>query len=354
MPLPGFVDALKHWAEPGDKDWFAYKMSERNAQQAVAASLSASLGMPFVPEDIAMTNGAFGAISAAFHAILEAADEVVFCIPPWFNYAAMIVLAGAVPVKVKLRPETFDLDLDAIAAAITRRTRIVIVNAPHNPTGRVYPPETLTALAGILTKASERYGRPIYLLSDEPYNRLVFDGRPFHSPVKFYAHAFITFSYAKILLTPGMRIGYLALPPTMPLADRERLRRDVATAQVNLGWLYPNALLQHAIEDLEKLSIDIAHLQRKRDRLVEGLRAAGYEVHSPEGAFYLLPKSPAPDDIAFAERLAQDNVYVMPGTVCEIPGYLRLCFTASDDMIARSLPVFARAIREVGNEAAAG
>ena len=343
LPPAGFVEALKTWAEPRSVDWFAYKVSQPEARAAVARSLTAWRGLPFEPEDIAMTTGAFGAIAAALSATLDPGDEVIMNLPPWFNYEAMIVSLGAKPVKCRVAAD-FDLDLAAIEAAITAKTRMVIVNTPNNPTGRVYPPATLARLAEILTAASARHGRTIYQLADEPYSRLVFDGKDFPSPSAFYPETMISYSYGKVLLTPGQRIGFLALPPTM--ADREPLRESVMLAQIAGGFLFPNALLQHAIEDLDRLSIDIARLEEKRDRLMAGLEAAGYRLHRPEGTFYLLPKSPLADDEAFCAALAERGLLVLPGRVCEIPGHFRITFTASMEMIERALPVFAEVMAE--------
>ena len=339
LPPAGFVEALKFWAEPQSVDWFAYKVSQPEARAAVARSLSKWRGLPFEPEDIAMTTGAFGAIAAALSATLDPGDEVIMNLPPWFNYEAMIVNVGAKPVKVKVREEDFDLDLAAIEAAITPKTRMVIVNTPNNPTGRVYPPATLEALAELLTAASNRNGQVIYQLSDEPYSRLVFDGKSFPSPSAYYPNTMITYSYGKVLLTPGQRIGFLALPPTMP--ERAPLRESIMLAQIAGGFLFPNALMQHAIEDLDKLSIDLPRLHEKRDRLVAGLRAAGYELHVPEGTFYLLPKSPLADDEAFCEQLAARGLLVLPGRICACPGRFRVTFTASMEMIEKALPIFA-------------
>lgn len=348
MPLPGLVAALKKHAEPQNPQWFAYKMSERTSQAAVAEALREWRGMPFESEDVIMTSGAFGAISVALRALLEVDDEVIFSLPPWFTYEAMVLAMGGQPVKVPLQAEDFDLDLDAIEAAISERTRMIIVNTPHNPTGRIYPEETLERLAAILTSASERNGRTIYLLSDEPYSRLVFDGKPFISPLAFYRHSLMSYSYGKVLLTPGQRVGYLALSPGM--AERDAIRDSVTLAQLTNGWAFPNALLQHAIADLEELSVnlDIVPLQIKRDRFLVGLRDAGYEVHTPESTFYLVPKSPIADDWAFTEQLAAAGVYVMPGGVCELPGYLRICFTASEEMIEQALPIFAQVRADAG------
>ncbi len=344
MPLPGFTAAVKRWAEPQDKDWFAYKENVESAQRAVATALRERTGIPFEPDDVSMTTGAFAGLSICMRTLLDPGDEVLYLSPPWFFYESMIVSAGGAPVGVKIPPPDFDLPLDAIAAAITDRTRIVIVNTPHNPTGRMYPTADLERLAEILTDASERNGRPVWLLSDEAYNRIVYTPNKHVSPVAFYPHSFLIYTYGKQLLTPGERVGYIAFPPTMP--DSDSVRTAVFAQSLVVGWAFPNAIQQYMIEDLEELSIDLDHLQRKRDRMVEGLRSAGYELHVPEGTFYLLPKSPNPDDDAFTERLAQDEVYILPGSIVELPGYFRISVTASDEMIEQALPVFEKAFAE--------
>jgi aspartate aminotransferase len=347
MPPAGYVETLKKWTEPRHPQWFNYATNDPGARAAVAAALRDWRGLPFEAADIAMTTGAFGAIAAALHALVDPGEEVIFSLPPWFNYESMIVAVGGVPVKVRVDAASFDLDLGAIASAITPRTRMVIVNTPHNPTGKIYPPETLQGLADLLTRASAEHGRAIYLLSDEPYSRLVFEGKPLHSPTAYYPNTLLAYSYGKTLLTPGERIGYLALAPSMP--EREVMRESLTLAQIVCGFAFPNAILQYAVGDLEKLSIDVAHLQRKRDRLLEGLRAAGYDVHTPDGTFFLLPKSPIADDVRFCEILAEDHVFVLPGSVCEMPGYFRITFTATEEMVERALPRFAAAIARATN-----
>lgn len=344
MPLQGFVDALQTWSVPRNKDWFGYKNSEPHAQTVVANSLQRMLGMPFEPNDIAMTTGGFAAITAALKAVTDPGDEVIYSLPPWFSYEPLCAEAGVSPVKVTIDLETFDLDLGAIEQAITDRTRVVIVNTPHNPTGKVVPAETLTRLAQILEDASRRIGRRIYLVADEAYNRIVFDGIEYHSPLEFYPYSFMAYSYGKTLLAPGQRMGYVAMPPTMPVEQREALREGLSAIQFGSGFLFPNALLQHAIGDLEGLRLDVDHLQQKRDHMVDALREMGYEMHRPEGTFYLFPKSPIADDRAYADVLIEENVAVLPGTLFETPGYFRICLTANDDMIERGLPGFRRAI----------
>lgn len=345
LPVAGFAEALQKWSVPQNKDWFAYKMSEPESQQVVAQALLAWRGIEFAPEDIFMTNGAFAAITVALGALLDAGDEVIFNSPPWFFYEQIILSRHGKPVRVRVNAETFDLDLDAIERAITKNTRAILVNSPNNPTGKIYPPETLQALAALLEKHSAANGREIYLLSDEAYSRIIYEGRAFASPTTFYPNSILLYTYGKTLLTPGQRIGFIALPPNMPPETRAALNPALFMSQLVTGYAFPNALLQHALSDLEKLSIDIPHLQAKRDWLVRELQRLGYQVHSPEGTFYLLPRSPLADDWAFAEKMVAHNVIIMPGEVVEMPGYFRLSLTANDGMIERALDGFAAAIK---------
>jgi aspartate aminotransferase len=350
MPLSGFVDALQRWSVPQENDWFAYKMSEPESQRIVAESLRRSRGLLFEPDDIAMTTGAFGALAVCLDAIVDPGDEVIFPTPPWFFYEMLILHAGGAAVRVPVDSATFDLDLDAIRGAITERTRAIIINSPNNPTGKIYPPETLEALAKILTDASQRNGRTIYLLSDEAYSRILYGGRDYFSPVVYYPNSFLIYTYGKTLLTPGQRIGYIALPPTMP--DREAVRGGLFMTQLALGHAFPNALLQHALPDLETLSIDIGQLERRRDRMTSALREMGYDVHTPEGTFYLLPRSPWQDDVAFVDLLAERNNLCLPGTIVEMPGYFRISLTANDEMVERSLSGFRTAMQDAKSGAA--
>jgi aspartate aminotransferase len=291
-----------------------------------------------------MTNGGFAALAVAMRALVEPGDEVIFLSPPWFFYEFMILAAGATPVRCHLAPPAFEPDLDQIAAAITPRTRAIIFNSPQNPSGRVYPLETLTALARTLTDASERIGHPIYLISDEPYRKILFDGITFHSPAEVYPDTVVTYSYGKQLLAPGQRVGYLAVPPTMP--DREALRETALVAQLATGYAFPNALLQHALPDLEPLLIDMPAMERRRDRMVGALREIGYETTMPEGTFYAMVRAPIPNDVDFTDILARHRVLALPGSIVEVPGWFRISLTATDDMVERGIPGFAAAYAE--------
>ncbi|MGU3646090.1 aminotransferase class I/II-fold pyridoxal phosphate-dependent enzyme [Microbacterium sp. C23T] len=338
MALPGLPAAIRRNAEPRTVDWFAYKSSERSAQEVVAGALSGELGLDFEPEDIAMTQGAFGAISLAFALLADAGDEVVIPVPGWFCYAPMLHAADLVPVGADLAPDTFDLDVDAIARAITPRTRIVVVNSPANPTGRVYPPSTWEALAAVLEKASRAQDRRIWLLSDEPYRRIRFDGIAFTSPAAYYPWTVIDYSYGKVLLAPGARLGYLALSPRIPMAEREELRAGLFPLGLAIGWGFPDAVMQYSVPELETLSLDTAELTRKRDRMYGALTDAGYEVTRPEGTFYLWGKAPGGDAQAFCDTLEERGVYVMPGSLFEQPHHFRISLTATMTMIDRAIP----------------
>lgn len=345
MPMPEYVDALKRHLEPQNKDWFAYKLSEPDSKRVVAATLTRRTGMDWDPADVAMTHGGFAALAVAMRSVIEQGDEAIFLSPPWFFYEMLILAAGGEPIRVRLAPPRFDLDLDAIGEAVNARTRVVLINTPHNPSGRVYPLGDLKALADVLTEASARIGHPIWLISDEPYNRILFDGREFHSPAEVYAHTIITYSYGKTLLAPGQRIGYVTVPPT--LLERAELLDEIFIQQFATGYAFPNALLQHALTDLEELSIDIGSLERRRDRLVPALRDLGYEPTTPEGTFYVMARSPLADDVAFSDLLARHRVLVLPGTIVEVPGWFRISLTANDQMVEDGIPRFAAAMKEV-------
>ena len=339
LQMPEYVEALRTSAVPRDELWFAYKQSERPAQDAAAASLERVVPLGWTGDDLRMTTGGFGAITVALKVLADPGEEVVYTLPPWFLYEPLALEAGLVPVKVKAVEPTFDLDLDAIAAALTESTRIVIVNSPNNPSGRIYPPELLRSLATLIDDASARFGRRIWIVSDEPYNRIVFSGCEFHSPAEFYPHTLVCYSYGKTLLAPGQRLGYIAVPPALQ-EDRGALFEAIDMMQIAAGWLFPNAVMQHATPTLEGLSLDLAGLEAKRDRLVGALRDIGYEVAAPDGTFYLWPRSPIPDDEAFVADLSRRGVLVMPGALFETPGWFRICLTATAGTVEAAIPHF--------------
>jgi aspartate aminotransferase len=340
MPLPQIQQAITKWAVPKNKDWFAYKFNDPQAVNVAVESLRHRVGIDFDAPDIAMTTGAFGALASTLRAILDPGDEVIYLSPPWFFYVPMILSCGATPVRVDFAPPAFELPVEAIEWHITPKTKAVIVNTPHNPSGRVLTSDELRGLADVLESAHH----PIYLISDESYSRILFDGREHQSPARYFDRTFLIYTYGKTLLAPGQRIGYIAMPPTMP--NREELRDALLVSQAALGWTFPNAVMQYALGDLEQASIDVGAMQRRRDRIVSALGEMGYEVVKPEGTFYVMVRSPMPDDLAFMNQLAEERVFVLPGRMFEIPGWFRVSLTANDDMVERSLAGFAKAIAD--------
>lgn len=343
FPLTGYVDALQKYSKPQNEQWYGYFSGNEEAKIHVASTLSKRYNnRPYVADDIIMTNGAFGALTVAIQALVETGDEVIYILPPWFFYAGMIHNAGGIPIAVNIRQDNFDLDLDAISAAITPKTKAIIINSPNNPTGKIYQPETLEALGKTLLDASERNGRPIYLISDEAYSRILFDDNHFYSPTAYYPYSLLVYTYGKTILNPGERLGYLAMSPEM--VGREALRTPLKMAQAFNALAIPNSLLMHAIEDIEELCIDLKKIQKRRDRLVTALQEIGYKVHIvPEGTFYLLVSSPIVNDWEFFNIIVDENIFVLPGTVVDMPGYFRISLTANDDMVERSISGFATA-----------
>jgi aspartate aminotransferase len=337
MPLPGYVGALTAQIAPRDKAWFAYKLSEPDATAVVARSLAARTGVAWDPADVHMTNGGFAAIAVALRTLCEPGDEVVFLSPPWFFYELLVLAAGAKPVRVPIAAPKFDLPVEAIARALGPKTRAVLVNSPHNPSGRVWSRDDFAALAKVL----EAQPNPIWILSDEAYAKVVFDGRRAASPAEVYPRTFVLYSYGKQLLAPGQRVGYAALSQSLPESERLTLREDVVMAQCATGFAFPNALLQHALADIEYLSIDLSALERRRDRLVPALRELGYETTFPEGTFYVLVRAPFEEDL-LVDRLADHDVFVLPGKIVELPGFVRISLTANDGMIEKAIAAFAK------------
>lgn len=338
MPLPEIEQALKRWATPQNKDWFRYPDSVPSAVEVAVESLRERVGIHFAPADISMTTGAFGGLAVALRAVLSPGDEVIYLSPPWFFYVPMILSYGAKPIRVDITPPAFELPVDAIEWHITPQTKAIIVNSPHNPSGRIFTPDELERLAHVLEGA----GHTIYLISDESYSRILFDGREFTSPLSYYDPSFLVYTYGKTLLAPGQRMGYVAISPGMP--DREAAREAVFVSQMANGYAFPNSVMQFAMRDLEKAIIDVAAMQRRRDHLVGALSDMGYETVTPEGTFYVMVRSPVADDVEFTKQLARENVFVLPGRIFELPGWFRISLTASDDMVDRSLAGFQHCI----------
>jgi aspartate/methionine/tyrosine aminotransferase len=204
----------------------------------------------------------------------------------------------------------------------------------------IYSRKRLEELAAMLERKSAEFGRPIFILSDEPYRRIRFDGAAFTSPAEVYPWTLIDYSFGKVLLAPGLRLGYLAISPKMPSEARATLSATAEKTQLAMGCAFPDSILQYAVKDLETVSIDVAAYQRKRDRLYDALTQWGYAMTKPAGTFYLWGKAPGGDAAAFAAAMARRGVFIMPGTLFERPGDFRISLTGTEGMIEASLPAF--------------
>ena len=238
--------------------------------------------------------------------------------------------------------EGFHLNLEDIAKRITPATRAVLINSPHNPTGVIYTENELDELGKILTKAGEQHGRPIFLISDEPYRKLVYDGHTVPSVFASYLYSLVGTSYSKDLSLPGERIGYIAVNPDMP--DHQMLFEAMVLANRILGYVNAPSLMQLALGELQGTSVDVSIYEHRRNLFTKGLMDLGYEMTIPEGAFYLFPKSPLADDFAFIGMMKEEKILAVPGSVFKYPGHFRLCYCVPEKTITDSLPAFARAM----------
>lgn len=313
-------------------------------REAVARQVSAEQGALVEGKHVVMTVGAGGALNAVFRAILEPGDEVVVPRPFFGEYAFYLDTHGGKLVTVPTS-EDFDLQMAPLEAAIGPRTRAVLINSPNNPTGKVYSRANLEELRAVLERKSAELGRLIYLLSDEPYRKIAYDGVEVPGILGLFPYSLVCTSYSKDLSLPGERIGYIAVSPAIP--DVEVLVAGLTFTNRILGFVNAPALMQRAVARVQGAAVDTQWYRRIRDRLHGALTDAGYRCHKPEGAFYLFPQSPIPDDVAFVRELQKENILAVPGTGFGGPGHFRLAYCCSPETVERSLPGFRRAIGRV-------
>ena len=311
-----------------------------HVRQAVADYLGREHGVELTPDLIIMTVGAAGALNSALGALVNPGEEILTPSPYFIGYDHYAFMAHASLKTAPTGPD-FHLDTAAIEAAITENTRVVLINSPNNPTGAVYTAEELAALGDVLDRASQKFNRRIYLLSDEPYRKIVYDGTV-PSVFQAYPHTIVVSSYSKELSLAGERIGYLVVHP-----DAEDAGMVTAAATVINTMISVNApsMLQLAVGQLQGITVDVSIYKRRRDMLCKGLADAGYEFNIPEGAFYLFPKSPIPDDLKFMGLLKNELILAVPGAGFGAPGYFRLSYAVPDATIEGSLEGFKRAIQ---------
>lgn len=307
------------------------------AREAVAASLNRRFGTSYAVGDVYLTCGAAASLSISFHALVNPGDEVIVIAPYFPEYRVWIETAGATCVEVMADPETFQIDVPAVAAAINERTKAIVINSPNNPVGSVYAQKNLEDLAAALHEAEERLGTQIYLISDEPYREIAYGADVPWVPA-IYERTIVCYSYSKSLSLPGERIGWVLVPNTNP--EHDRLVLAVAGAGRKLGFVCAPALFQHVVIDCVDEPTDVEAYAENRRVLTEGLSALGYEFIEPQGAFYLWVKALEPDANAFFERAKALELLPVPSDSFGCPGWVRVGYCVSKETIVNSMPAW--------------
>lgn len=315
-----------------------------DVRQAVAESLNCRFDTAFTAKNITMTVGAAGGLNVILKALLNPGDEVVVFAPYFGEYRSYVNNYDGVIVEVSPNTENFQPKLDEFEEKISERTRAVIVNTPNNPTGVVYSEETIRNMAAVMEKKQKEYGTDIYLISDEPYRELAYDGVEVPYLTKYYANTVVGYSYSKSLSLPGERIGYLVIPDEA--ADSENLISAVNVATRILGFVNAPTLQQKIIKACLNEKTDISFYDRNRETLYNGLKELGFECIRPEGAFYLFVKSPVEDEKKFCDTAKKYNILLVPGSSFGCPGYVRIAYCVSYETIVNSLPKFAELMKE--------
>ena len=355
LPLPPeqVVSTLKRIAGSDDPDLHRYMNNAgySEVRASIAGYLSGQVGLPFGTRHVLMTVGAAGAMNVFLKAVLDPGDEVIIIAPYFVEYLFYIDNHGGQAVKVDAG-EGFDLDVDAIGRAVTPRTKVVVICTPNNPTGVVYSDGTLDSLGRLLEEKERETGRTIYLVSDEPYRKILYDLERCPSHLNHYRDSILITSHSKDLALPGERIGYVAVHPEIEGVDT--LVDAMTFTNRTLGFVNAPALWQRVAGACQEASVDVEWYRQKRDLLYDRLTSMGYEMVKPGGAFYLFPRSPLPDDREFARLALEEQLLVVPGTGFGTPGYFRIAYcTVSEETIERALPVFER-VRQRALEREAG
>ncbi len=309
-------------------------------REAVSAYLCREYCVSISGEHIIATCGAAGGLNIILKSLLDPGDEVLVPAPFFVEYGFYADNHGGTLKTVPTRDD-FSLDIEAMERAISPGTKVVLINSPNNPTGQIYSEGELRQLGELLVQKSRENGHTIYLVSDEPYRKIVYDGCTVPCIFNYYADTLITTSYSKDLSLPGERIGFVAVSPYTQ--DISKVVGALSLANRILGFVNAPVLMQRLIVELQGICVDTDIYRRKRDRLVSSLKAAGYELVVPKGAFYLFPRSPIPDDVAFVRLLQEENILVVPGSGFGGPGHFRIAYCVDDQTIERALPGFHRA-----------
>ncbi len=315
------------------------------AREALAKYLSQEQGAEVGAKDVILTCGAAGGLNALFRAVLEPGDEVVCPAPYFVEYGFYAANHNGLLKPVMSRPPGFELDIPALEAAIGPRTRAVLLNSPNNPAGVVYGREELEALARILSRKTQEYGVPVFLVSDEPYRFLTFDGCEVPRVLPLYPYSIVVSSFSKNLSLAGERVGYVVLAPDMP--GKDELMNGLVFTNRTLGFVNAPAIGQKLMARALGSQVDVSVYEGRRNAMAEVLGDAGYAFTSPKGAFYFFPEAPGKDDVKFTAVLQEEKILAVPGTGFGCPGYFRLAFCVGEEVIRGARDGFVRAIKKV-------
>jgi aspartate aminotransferase len=311
-------------------------------RHALAGQVSLEQGAALEAQDVILTCGAAGGINVFFRAVLEPGDEVLCPRPYFVEYGFYVENYQGRLVSVPAKAPAFDLDVPAMLDAVTAKTRVVMLNSPNNPTGAVYGRESLAALTQGLIKLNEARQRPIFLLADEPYRFLTYDGVKVPNLMELYPYTVVVSSFSKNLSLAGERVGYVALAPHMP--DKEELMNGLVFANRTLGFVNAPAIGQALLLKALGSQVDVGVYAARRQAMAKVLDQAGYEYTMPAGAFYFFPKAPGGDDVAFVDKLQKERVLAVPGSGFAVPGYFRLTFCVDQKVIENAAEGFKKAI----------
>jgi aspartate aminotransferase len=306
-------------------------------RRAVAQYIAEESGLPFEEKHIVMTVGAAGGLNVVFKALLDEGDEVIVPSPYFMEFKFYIENSGG-RIRLVETHDDFSLNLKEIEKAFGKKTKAVLINSPNNPTGVVYNRESLEELGRLLKEKSRELKRTLYLITDEAYRRIVFDQVKLPIAFQYYPHTIRVTSHSKDLSLPGERIGYIAANPSCE--EVEELIAAIVFANRTLGFVNAPALMQRLVAPLQRNSINIKEYEEKRDLFYHSLSSYGYQIVKPEGAFYLFPKAPIEDDVAFVKELQSKRILTVPGTGFGKPGYFRIAYAVDRKAIEKSLPGF--------------
>jgi aspartate aminotransferase len=338
-PPESLKKALKDLAENPISGMHRYMPNNgyRETRIAIAQFLKEESGLPFNENHVVMTVGAAGGLNVVLKAILDEGEEVIVPAPYFMEFKFYIQNAGG-EIRLAETNEDFTLNLKEIEKAINKKTKALLINSPNNPTGVVYDRNSYEGLGELLKRKSKELGKTLYLITDEAYRRIVFDGIKIPIPFLYYPHSIRVTSHSKDLSIPGERIGYIAVNPFCE--EIEELIAAIVFANRTLGFVNAPALMQRLIAPLQKNSIQIKDYEEKRDLLYNSLQSFGYQVIKPQGAFYLFPKSPIEDDLAFVKELQSKRILTVPGRGFGKPGYFRIAYAVETKTIEKALPGF--------------